>query len=248
MERNRIRIAIVGVGNCASSLVQGIAYYAGREAGEAIGLMHFEVGGFRPGDLEVVAAFDVDARKVGRDVSEAIFAPPNCTKVFQPDVPKAGVPVRMGRVLDGVSPHMGEYGEARTFVVADALEAERNRDAARAIARLRLASGRATARTGLEFAALSGLERASREDDARRSRLVDEARGRTSEATDRLDAARRDLAEARVAERAVEQRVEARIAARTRRREERAADEADERAAARAHAMRRNLDARDPSP
>jgi myo-inositol-1-phosphate synthase len=120
----RIRIAIVGVGNCASSLVQGVAYYAGREAREAIGLMHWEVGGFRPGDLEVVAAFDVDARKVGRDVSEAIFAPPNCTKVFQPDVPKAGVPVRMGRVLDGVSSHMAEYGEARTFLVADALEAD----------------------------------------------------------------------------------------------------------------------------
>ena len=124
MERQRIRIAIVGVGNCASSLVQGIEYYARREAGEAIGLMHFEVGGFRPGDLEVVAAFDVDARKVGLDVSEAIFAPPNCTKVFQADVGKAGVPVRMGRVLDGVSPHMAEYGVARTFVVADALEAD----------------------------------------------------------------------------------------------------------------------------
>jgi myo-inositol-1-phosphate synthase len=122
--RERIRIAIVGVGNCASSLVQGIAYYAGREAGDSIGLMHFEVGGFRPGDLEVVAAFDVDARKVGRDVAEAIFAPPNCTQVFQADVPKTGVPVRMGRVLDGVSPHMAAYGEARSFVLADALEAD----------------------------------------------------------------------------------------------------------------------------
>jgi myo-inositol-1-phosphate synthase len=124
LARDRIRIAIVGVGNCASSLVQGIAYYAEREATEAIGLMHWEIGGFRPGDLEVVAAFDVDARKVGRDVSEAIFAAPNCTKVFQAHVPKAGVPVRMGRVHDGVSPHMAEYGEARTFVVADALEAD----------------------------------------------------------------------------------------------------------------------------
>jgi myo-inositol-1-phosphate synthase len=122
--RERIRIAIVGMGNCASSLVQGVAYYAGREPREAIGLMHFELGGFAPGDIEVVAAFDVDARKVGRDVSEAIFAPPNCTKVFYADVPKAGVPVRMGRVLDGISPHMAEYGPARSFVVADALEAD----------------------------------------------------------------------------------------------------------------------------
>jgi myo-inositol-1-phosphate synthase len=71
-----------------------------------------------------VAAFDVDARKVGRDVSEAIFAAPNCTKVFQAEIPKAGVPVRMGRVLDGVSAHMSEYGEERSFVLADALEAD----------------------------------------------------------------------------------------------------------------------------
>ena len=124
MARDRIRIALVGVGNCASSLVQGIEYYARREVHEASGLMHWQVGGFRPGDMDVVAAFDVDARKVGRDVAEAIFAAPNCTKLFQPDVPKAGVPVRMGRVLDGVSPHMSEYGEARSFVVADALEAD----------------------------------------------------------------------------------------------------------------------------
>ena len=122
--RERIRIAIVGVGNCASSLVQGIEYYSGRESSEAIGLMHFELGGFRPGDIDVVAAFDVDARKVGRDVSEAIFAAPNCTKLFQPHVPKAGVAVRMGRLLDGVSPHMSEYGEKRSFVVADAFEAD----------------------------------------------------------------------------------------------------------------------------
>jgi len=122
--RGRIRIAIVGVGNCASSLVQGIEYYARREQAEAIGLMHWQIGGFRPGDLEVVAAFDVDTRKVGRDVSEAIFAAPNCTKVFQADIAKAGVPVRMGCALDGLSPHMAEYGEGRSFVLADALEAD----------------------------------------------------------------------------------------------------------------------------
>jgi len=125
MDAGRIRIAIVGVGNCASSLVQGIEYYARRTEAEATGLMHWEIGGFRPGDLEVVAAFDVDARKVGRDVTEAIFAAPNCTKRFQAEVPKSGVPVRMGCVLDGVSPHMAEYGEGRSFVLADALEADR---------------------------------------------------------------------------------------------------------------------------
>ena len=122
MDQQKIRIAIVGVGNCASSLVQGIAYYAGREAADAIGLMHWQIGGFRPADIDVVAAFDVDARKVGRDVSEAIFAAPNCTKAFETNVPKSGVPVRMGRVLDGVSAHMADYAEGRSFVVAGALE------------------------------------------------------------------------------------------------------------------------------
>jgi myo-inositol-1-phosphate synthase len=120
----KIRIAIAGVGNCASSLVQGIHFYADKAPGDAIGLMHWELGGWRPGDLEVVAAFDVDARKVGRDVSEAIFAEPNCTAVFCPDVPKAGVQVRMGRILDGVSEHMLDAPAGRGFRVADALEAD----------------------------------------------------------------------------------------------------------------------------
>ena len=121
----RIRIGIVGVGNCASSLVQGIEYYAGLEPGEATGLMHWEIGGYRPADLEVVAAFDVDRRKVGLDVSEAIFAPPNCTERFCEKVPKLGVAVRMGRVLDGISTHMAEHPEERSFRPADALEADR---------------------------------------------------------------------------------------------------------------------------
>ena len=121
----RVRIAIVGVGNCASSLVQGIHYYAGQSAESAVGLMHWEIGGYRPADLDVVAAFDVDARKVGRDVAEAIFAAPNNTAVFAPRVPKSGVPVRMGCVLDGLSDHMAEYDAARSFVRASALEADR---------------------------------------------------------------------------------------------------------------------------
>jgi myo-inositol-1-phosphate synthase len=120
----KIRVAIVGVGNCASSLIQGFRYYADRSEGEAIGLMHWQIGGYRPSDLEVVAAFDVDRRKVGRDVAEAIFASPNCTTVFCPDVPKTGVPVRMGRILDGVSEHMQGYPERHTFLPSDALEAD----------------------------------------------------------------------------------------------------------------------------
>jgi myo-inositol-1-phosphate synthase len=114
----KIRIGIVGVGNCASSLVQGINFY--RDDQDIIGLMHWQIGGYRPCDIEVVAAFDVDRRKVGLDVAEAIWALPNCTKRFCPDVPKTGTIVRMGKVLDGVAAHMNRYPEQYTFVVADA--------------------------------------------------------------------------------------------------------------------------------
>ena len=118
----KVRIAIVGVGNCASSLVQGIRYYRDASPESAVGLMHWEIGGLAPGDLEVAAAFDVDLRKVGKDVAEAIFEAPNCTKVFCEGVPKTGVRVRMGRVLDGVAPHFGSYPEEQRFVVSDQAE------------------------------------------------------------------------------------------------------------------------------
>ena len=98
---NPIRIAIVGIGNCASSLVQGLEYYRDKQPEEAIGLMHWEIGGFRPCDIEVACAFDIDTRKVGKDISEAIFKPPNCTEIFCRNVPKAGVLVRMGCILTG---------------------------------------------------------------------------------------------------------------------------------------------------
>lgn len=114
----KIKIAIVGVGNCASSLVQGIHYYKDKKPEEAIGLMHWEIGGFKPGDIEVVAAFDIDKRKVGKDVSEAIFEEPNCTTVFCEDIPKSGVRVRMGQILDGFSEHMRDYPDKRTFLPA----------------------------------------------------------------------------------------------------------------------------------
>lgn len=121
---SKIKVAIVGVGNCASSLVQGIHYYRGDRLEEAIGLMHREIGGYEPADVEVVAAFDIDRRKVGRDLSEAIFARPNCTAVFCADVPPSGVAVRMGRILDGFSEHLAGYAEARTFLPADLPEPE----------------------------------------------------------------------------------------------------------------------------
>ena len=73
----KIRIAVAGIGNCASALLQGIEYYKHRSEPDAIGLMHWDIGGFKPGDIDVVAAFDIDKRKVGRDVSEAIYQSPN---------------------------------------------------------------------------------------------------------------------------------------------------------------------------
>jgi len=119
-ERSCIKIAIVGIGNCASSLVQGIYYYKNITSDDELvpGLMHNVIGKYKISDIKVVSAFDVDKRKVGKDLSEAIFAPPNCTKIFYKDIPKMGVSVKMGPVLDGVAPHMKEYPEDKTFVVA----------------------------------------------------------------------------------------------------------------------------------
>ncbi len=115
----RIKLAIVGVGNCASSLVQGIEYYKSAEPTQAHGLIHWDVGGYGPSDIDVVCAFDIDVRKVGKDISEAIFEAPNCTTVFCREVPKTGVRVRMGRILDGVASHMKDFPEERSFQVSD---------------------------------------------------------------------------------------------------------------------------------
>jgi myo-inositol-1-phosphate synthase len=116
---NKIKVALVGVGNCASSLVQGRYFYDGPRA--PAGLMHEQIGGYALSDIEFVLAIDTDARKVGKDLSEAIFAAPNCTTVFQKHVPATGVAVQMGRVLDGMAPHMEEAGE-RGFVRSDEAE------------------------------------------------------------------------------------------------------------------------------
>jgi len=113
-----IRLAIAGVGNCASSLLQGLEYYSTRPE-QTHGLCHAEIGGYTPRDIRVVAAFDVDRRKVGRPLQEAAFALPNCTTVFQQHLPDYGVRVEMGPVLDGVPAHMSEYPEERAFRPAD---------------------------------------------------------------------------------------------------------------------------------
>jgi len=119
----KIKIAVIGVGNCASALIQGIHYYQSKDAQDAIGLMHWEIGGYRPGDIEVVAAFDIDERKVGVDIHQAIFSAPNCTTVFCSGIPDSGFTVRMGKILDGFSDHMKDYDQKRTFILAQTPEA-----------------------------------------------------------------------------------------------------------------------------
>jgi myo-inositol-1-phosphate synthase len=103
-----VRVAIVGVGNCASALVQGVHKYRAAAPDEFVpGLMHVDLGGYHVGDIEFVAAFDVDARKVGHDLSEAIFAEPNNTVRFA-EVPPLGVTVSRGRTLDGIGQYLAE--------------------------------------------------------------------------------------------------------------------------------------------
>lgn len=114
-----IRIAIAGVGNCASALVQGLHYYRDRGADSVAGLMHPRIGKWSCSDIEVVAAFDIDRRKIGRPVEEAIFAKPNCVMVFQGALPVSDVIVQMGPILDGVAAHMADYPDDSAFRPAE---------------------------------------------------------------------------------------------------------------------------------
>ena len=120
----KIRLAIIGVGNCASSLVQGIEYYRKQSASKApadtLGLMNYEIGGYRPQDIEVVCAFDVDKRKVGLPVKKAIFAAPNCTQLITNHLSSPEAVVQMGHTLDGIAEHMKDYPESRTFIPSHA--------------------------------------------------------------------------------------------------------------------------------
>src|SRR5438552_4553202 len=101
----KIKVAIVGVGNCASALIQGLEFYKDAPVGEQVpGLMHVKLGPYHVSDVEVVAAFDVDGKKVGRDIAEAIFTEPNNTIRFA-DVAPTGVFVQRGPTLDG----LGQY-------------------------------------------------------------------------------------------------------------------------------------------
>ena len=118
----KIKIAVVGVGNCAASLIQGVEYY--RQNGrikeeENLGVMNYSLGGYLPEDIEVAAAFDVDKRKVGERFDLALNAKPNCVMVLHNHLPKSKVMVQMGPVMDGISEHMKDYPPDRTFVLAN---------------------------------------------------------------------------------------------------------------------------------
>lgn len=121
----KIKIGIVGIGNCASSLVQGINYYKHKSAEDHIGILSWDIQGFKPNDIEVVAAFDIDYRKVGKPLAKAIFQKPNCTTVFQADIEDTGVIVSMGQVLDSISPLMGAYPSDRKFLLSNEEEASK---------------------------------------------------------------------------------------------------------------------------
>jgi myo-inositol-1-phosphate synthase len=125
-----IRVAIAGLGNCASALVQGVHYYRDAKAGEVVpGLMHVDFGGYFPKDLKFVAAFEANSKKIGKDIADAIWEPPNCCWKFCPDVPKTGVKVLPGPISDGIAPHMMEsffaYNESQMKAV-DVVEELKN--------------------------------------------------------------------------------------------------------------------------
>lgn len=117
-----IKVAIIGVGNCASSLVQGIEFYKNHNENDAIpGVMNNDVGGYRIGDIKVVAAFDINKTKVGKDLSEAIFAVPNNTVKFS-DVPHTGVTVERGMTHDGLGKYLSQIIEKAPGPTADIVD------------------------------------------------------------------------------------------------------------------------------
>ncbi len=127
--RKKVRVAVVGVGNCASSLVQGVTFYKDANGSDFIpGLMHVELGGYHVRDIEFAAAFDVNASKVGKDLSAAVFAEPNNTCKFA-DVPHLGVPVRRGVTHDGIGKYLRDTvieAEEQPVDVAAALRESRS--------------------------------------------------------------------------------------------------------------------------
>ncbi|MFW5701307.1 MAG: inositol-3-phosphate synthase, partial [Cyclobacteriaceae bacterium] len=114
----KIKIGIIGIGNCASALVQGLNYYQNKSEQDNSGIINWVIGGYAPFDIEIVAAFDIDLRKVGKNINEAIFMKPNCTKVFCRELTQNETVVQMGKVLDSYSEIMNQYPESERFIVA----------------------------------------------------------------------------------------------------------------------------------
>jgi myo-inositol-1-phosphate synthase len=118
----KVRVAVVGVGNCASSFVQGVQYYQNAKVGEAVpGLMHVDLGGYHISDIEFSAAFDIDADKVGKDLSQAIFSGQNNTVKFS-DVPKLDVPVYRGMTHDGIGKYLSQVITKASGETADVVK------------------------------------------------------------------------------------------------------------------------------
>jgi myo-inositol-1-phosphate synthase len=108
-QTDKVRVAIIGVGNCASSFVQGVQYYHDADASQPVpGLMHVDLGGYHVSDIEFSAAFDIDSEKVGKDLSEAIFSGQNNTLKLGDDIPKLNVPVHRGMTHDGLGKYLKE--------------------------------------------------------------------------------------------------------------------------------------------
>jgi myo-inositol-1-phosphate synthase len=118
----KVRVAVVGVGNCASSFVQGVQYYQNAKVGESVpGLMHVDLGGYHISDIEFSAAFDIDADKVGKDLSQAIFSGQNNTVKFS-DVPKLDVPVYRGMTHDGIGKYLSQVITKASGETADVVK------------------------------------------------------------------------------------------------------------------------------
>ena len=140
----KVRVAIVGVGNCASSLVQGRYYYADAKDGDFVpGLMHVNLGGYHVRDIEFVAAFDIDRNKVGKDLSEAIFVEPNNTYTFG-DVPHLNVPVERGMTHDGLGKYLSQIIEKAPGPTADIVGILRDREVDVMVSYLPVGSEQAT--------------------------------------------------------------------------------------------------------
>jgi myo-inositol-1-phosphate synthase len=140
----KVRVAIVGVGNCASSLVQGRYYYANAKEGDFVpGLMHVNLGGYHVRDIEFVAAFDVDKNKVGKDLSEAVFCEPNNTFTFS-EVPHLNVPVERGMTHDGLGKYLSKIIEKAPGPTADIVGILREREVDVMVSYLPVGSEQAT--------------------------------------------------------------------------------------------------------